>query len=290
MSKPASSTCGWTCMGRCPARRSRHMRAEKGGKTAIAVLAGVGWAAGAAELVSHREPDRCLAHRSHGRQRRYAAPGQYRPCDGAGQQVVCAVSGSRGPTAVQPESRDRWCATATPAKEAAPDPSEMRLVGVMKSGNEPPRALIRFANEQTGRWLAEGEQHNGWRVRKIDTRSVVVEGSGRSHELTITGARPRPTVQRAVPSRTADAPAQRFESRSASSRPSLALSGCQVDRSRQPPVATDEVGLGAVVEGDAAAVRRPSRRKRRRLARRWRSRRRCPSTPRCVDRTRPGTP
>ncbi len=75
------------------------------------------------------------------------------------------------------------------ARQAPDEPPDMRLVGVMKTGDRPPRALLRFAGEQTGRWLAEGEEHNGWTLRKIDARSVVVESGGRSHEVVLSGAR-----------------------------------------------------------------------------------------------------
>lgn len=64
-------------------------------------------------------------------------------------------------------------------------PSELRLVGVMQSRDFPARALIRFAEGQTGKWIAEGEQFSGWTLRKIGERSVMVEAGGRSYELTL---------------------------------------------------------------------------------------------------------
>ena len=167
------------------------MRTDNGGKTAIAVLAGVvgllallNWYLIASPIdVSPIAPTAGNAGTPH-RGNTDLATALDNKSFAQFQEVV-------GRPLFNPNRRPVVRDSDT-AKEAAPDPSEMRLVGVMKSGNEPSRALIRFANEQTGRWLAEGEQHNGWRVRKIDTRSVVVEGSGRSHELTITGARPAP--------------------------------------------------------------------------------------------------
>lgn len=77
-------------------------------------------------------------------------------------------------------------------KDSQPEAVDMRLVGVMKSGDGPPRALIRFGGEQTGKWLAEGEEHNGWRLRKVEARSAVVEGGGRSLELTLSSGRRAP--------------------------------------------------------------------------------------------------
>jgi hypothetical protein len=64
-------------------------------------------------------------------------------------------------------------------------PSELRLVGVMKSGDSYARALIRSANGQPGRWIAEGEQFDGWTLRKIGERSVTVDAGGRPHELSL---------------------------------------------------------------------------------------------------------
>jgi hypothetical protein len=84
----------------------------------------------------------------------------------------------------RPVKRDVAAANDTDA-----EPSELRLIGMMKSGDQAPRALIRFANTQTGKWIAEGEQFNGWTLRKINAGSVVVEAGGRSHELTLSTAR-----------------------------------------------------------------------------------------------------
>ena len=83
----------------------------------------------------------------------------------------------------KPVQRDQ-----APAKEAA-GPGSMRLVGVMKLGDQPGRALIRMASEPTGKWIAEGEQFDGWKLREVLVRSVIVESGGRSHELTLQSVR-----------------------------------------------------------------------------------------------------
>jgi hypothetical protein len=83
----------------------------------------------------------------------------------------------------KPVQRDQ-----APAKEAA-GPGAMRLVGVMKAGDQPGRALIRMASEPTGKWIAEGEQFDGWKLREVLVRSVIVESGGRSHELTLQSVR-----------------------------------------------------------------------------------------------------
>jgi hypothetical protein len=80
-------------------------------------------------------------------------------------------------------------AAAQPKAEA----SDLRLVGVMKAGKEPPRALLRSANEPTGKWIAEGGEFGGWTLRKINDRSVVVQSGGRSQELQLTLPRRAPS-------------------------------------------------------------------------------------------------
>jgi len=80
----------------------------------------------------------------------------------------------------------------TAAKEPKVEPSELRLIGVMKSANRPPRALLRFANEPTGKWIAEGAEFNGWKLRKVNERSVIVQAGERSQELTLSTPRRAP--------------------------------------------------------------------------------------------------
>jgi hypothetical protein len=59
----------------------------------------------------------------------------------------------------------------------------MQLVGIVKSGGAPGRALIRFAGEPIGKWVPEGETVNGWHRASVKTSSVVLEGNGQTHEL-----------------------------------------------------------------------------------------------------------
>ena len=67
----------------------------------------------------------------------------------------------------------------------------------MKAANQPPRALLRSANEPNGKWIAEGGEFNGWKLRKVNERSVILQSGGRSQEL-----------QLAVPRRSPDEPKQ----------------------------------------------------------------------------------
>jgi len=81
---------------------------------------------------------------------------------------------------------------ATTTKEPKLESSELRLIGVMKSANQPPRALIRLANEPTGKWIAEGAEFNGWKLRKVNERSVVVQAGDRLQELNLSTGRSAP--------------------------------------------------------------------------------------------------
>ena len=73
----------------------------------------------------------------------------------------------------------------------------MRLVGIVRQDGEPSRALIRFANEPAGKWIAEGEEANGWVLRAVNEHSVVLEGGGRFHELQLNLPQRRPAEEAA---------------------------------------------------------------------------------------------
>jgi hypothetical protein len=75
------------------------------------------------------------------------------------------------------------------------EPVDLRLIGIMKVPNGPPRALLRSADEPTGKWIAEGAEIAGWRLKKIDDRSVVVQSGARSEELILSPTR-RPPEER----------------------------------------------------------------------------------------------
>lgn len=71
----------------------------------------------------------------------------------------------------------------TAARAPKVEPAKLRLVGVMKADDGPPRALIRYADEPTGRWIAEGSEYQGWTLTKVNEGSVIVEAGGRTQEL-----------------------------------------------------------------------------------------------------------
>ncbi len=79
----------------------------------------------------------------------------------------------------KPVQRTETAARVPPKAE----PAKLRLVGVMKPDDEPPRALIRFADEPTGRWIVEGGEYRGWTLTKVNEGSVTVEAGGRTQEL-----------------------------------------------------------------------------------------------------------
>ena len=64
----------------------------------------------------------------------------------------------------------------------------MQLVGIVRPETGPGRALIRFAGEQMGKWIPEGETVNGWRLAEVKPASVVVEGEGQTLELKLSAA------------------------------------------------------------------------------------------------------
>jgi hypothetical protein len=79
----------------------------------------------------------------------------------------------------RPVERPEAAAVRAPKVE----PARLRLVGVMKPNDGPPRALIRFADEPTGRWVAEGSEYHGWTLTKVNEGSVTVAAGGRTQEL-----------------------------------------------------------------------------------------------------------
>jgi len=81
----------------------------------------------------------------------------------------------------RPMERPKTAKAQGPAETGAH--LDLRLVGIVKTGNAPARALIREGDQTTGKWISEGDTFNGWKLRSVKDRSVVVEANGRAHEL-----------------------------------------------------------------------------------------------------------
>lgn len=83
------------------------------------------------------------------------------------------------------------------APPAAPPPplTGLKLLGIVKAGREPIRALIRGGDGESGQWVTEGGQLGRWRVERISEGAVVLEAQGTRVELAMFAA-PRPLATR----------------------------------------------------------------------------------------------
>ncbi len=76
----------------------------------------------------------------------------------------------------KPIERAKPAAIEAPPPPPAPPPplDKLQLVGVMRTGVNQYRALIRSSVDAPGEWLAVGDQIQGWLLRAIETDSVVL--------------------------------------------------------------------------------------------------------------------
>jgi hypothetical protein len=84
-----------------------------------------------------------------------------------------------------------------PPRVATPPPpvDGLKLLGIVKSGREPFRALVRAREGDAGQWVVEGGALGAWRVISIGDSRVVLEAQGHRVELAMFAA-PKPVVQR----------------------------------------------------------------------------------------------
>ncbi|MFM9938971.1 MAG: hypothetical protein ACKVP7_05685 [Hyphomicrobiaceae bacterium] len=82
-----------------------------------------------------------------------------------------------------------------PAPAPPPSLAGLKLLGIVKAGREPLRALIRGNEGESGQWVVEGGQLGRWRVEKISEAAVVLEALGTRVELAMFAA-PRPLAKR----------------------------------------------------------------------------------------------
>jgi Type II secretion system protein C len=68
---------------------------------------------------------------------------------------------------------------------AAPPPSNLRLLGTLRSGVETTRALLKLTDSDTARWVEIGGELGGWRLREIGDDRVVVEAQGKRSTLVL---------------------------------------------------------------------------------------------------------
>jgi hypothetical protein len=71
-----------------------------------------------------------------------------------------------------------------PPRSAEPPPG-IELVGIMKDGRDTGRALIRSTGEPTGIWVQVGYVLEGWRLSRIEARSVLFEADGQQVQLSL---------------------------------------------------------------------------------------------------------
>jgi hypothetical protein len=105
---------------------------------------------------------------------------------------------TRRPVAAKPaEPPKPREAPAAPVATHEPPPSTrgLKLLGIVKDGREPYRALIRPGEGQQGQWVSEGSRLGAWRVEAIAEAGVVLEAQGQRVELAMF-AEPRPVPKR----------------------------------------------------------------------------------------------
>ena len=95
---------------------------------------------------------------------------------------------------------DRRQPAAKPAGKPAPTVQEpppvlssadtLRLIGMMRSGTQARRALIRVAGLPNATWVETGGEIGGWTVGKIEADRVFIERNGDKAELKLFAAKP----------------------------------------------------------------------------------------------------
>lgn len=94
-------------------------------------------------------------------------------------------------------ARPREAPAPVQQKSVTPPPpiEGLKLLGVVKSGREPFRALVRTREGEAGQWVVEGGELGAWRVVSIADSRVVLEAQGQRVELAMF-AEPKPIVKR----------------------------------------------------------------------------------------------
>jgi hypothetical protein len=90
------------------------------------------------------------------------------------------------------EAAKQQTAQARPSRQQmqARLPDGLTLVGIVKEGAEPGRALIRSAASDTGHWVEVGYVLDGWRLSRIEAGSILFETEGRKQTLSLFPQKP----------------------------------------------------------------------------------------------------
>jgi hypothetical protein len=64
-------------------------------------------------------------------------------------------------------------------------PDDLQLVGIMKENGKTGRALIRSSKSPTGEWIEVGHVLEGWRLSRVEQRSIQFESGGQKQELSL---------------------------------------------------------------------------------------------------------
>jgi hypothetical protein len=179
------------------------MRTRRGARLAIVALAGATGLLAALDLhLLQSEVDISPIAPPGGRNKLEPLQSQA-PATALDKKTAAQLSETVGRPLFHPSRRpvQREEAVASAGQKAEP-PTKLRLIGIVRPTDQPPRALIRFAGEPMGTWLVEGAEHKGWRLSKVNARSVLIESGRRAHELTLPSQRsdPVPPVSDAAPS------------------------------------------------------------------------------------------
>lgn len=106
---------------------------------------------------------------------------------------------TRRPVAVKPLETTQPAVVAPVPKVAPAAPpvsfAGLKLLGVVKTGAEPIRALVRAGDGETGQWVTVGAQLGRWRIETISDGAVVLEAQGTRVELAMFAA-PRVLAKR----------------------------------------------------------------------------------------------
>ena len=87
-----------------------------------------------------------------------------------------------------PKIEENTAATLSPPptlSTATTPPSNLRLIGTMRSGDKQRRALVQVENAPNAAWLEVGADAGGWRVSEIGEDHVVVEAGGARSTLVL---------------------------------------------------------------------------------------------------------